>query len=212
MPPSRLLPRLPPVECAPAVPRPRYADSCRLRCHIHHCRWGYWARSTAGKRGSVSSRDVSKLLNDIEAQVEPRYKIKTNPRSYTPNQAQRKPGCEIMVGPRLGDIQMVQVRKGRGAPHAAGHFEIARPGAHAASWTAGPRVLPELSEFLGQFLPRGAPIRLDIIADVIHVAFEIEFVLLEPRDIKFLSSRPTRELPGNILLVVTDNSGTLVQI
>lgn len=67
MPPSRPPPRLPLAESGPSVPRPRYAGSCRLRCHIHHCPSGYWARSTARKCGSGSSKDISKLLNDIEA-------------------------------------------------------------------------------------------------------------------------------------------------
>lgn len=37
------------------------------------------------------------------------------------------------------------------------------------------------------------------------MAFEVEFVLLEPGDVEFLAGGPAFELPGNVFLVVADN-------
>ena len=38
------------------------------------------------------------------------------------------------------------------------------------------------------------------------MALEVELVLLEPGDVEFLTGCPSFELPGDVFLVVTDNS------
>lgn len=66
--------------------------------------------------------------------------------------------------------------------------------------------LPELSKFFAYFLTGGGPIHADAVSDFGHMALEIEFVFLEPRDIEFLSRCATLELTGNVFFVVSDDS------
>lgn len=40
------------------------------------------------------------------------------------------------------------------------------------------------------------------------MALEVELILLEPRDVEFLTRRAALELAGNVLLVVADDPGS----
>lgn len=67
--------------------------------------------------------------------------------------------------------------------------------------------MPKLAKILGEFLAGGGPVGLDAVAELDHVALEIELVFLEPRDVELLAAGATLELAANVLVVVTDDSG-----
>lgn len=62
-----------------------------------------------------------------------------------------------------------------------------------------------MAEFFGEFLAGRGPVVADAVAEFHDMAFEVEFVLLEPGDVEFLAGGPAFELPGNVFLVVADN-------
>jgi hypothetical protein len=76
--------------------------------------------------------------------------------------------------------------------------------------TGGATRLPELANVLAQFLPGCGPVRLDAVAELGHVALQIEFALLQPRDVEFSARRSALELAVDVLVIVTDNPGLLV--
>lgn len=44
------------------------------------------------------------------------------------------------------------------------------------------------------------------------MTFEVKLIFLEPRDIELLSRRPTLELPGNILLIISNDPAKAVLV
>lgn len=67
---------------------------------------------------------------------------------------------------------------------------------------------PELAKLAAELLASGGPVVGNVLAQVVHVALEIHFVLLEPADVELLARGSTLELSGNILFVVTNNSAS----
>lgn len=67
------------------------------------------------------------------------------------------------------------------------------------------RGLPELAEVLCEFLAGGGPVCLDGVAELDHVALEVEFVFLEPRDVEFFAAGAAFELAVDVLVVVADD-------
>jgi hypothetical protein len=43
--------------------------------------------------------------------------------------------------------------------------------------------LPELANVLAELLPSRGPVRFDAVAELGHVALQVEFALFQPRDI-----------------------------
>lgn len=72
--------------------------------------------------------------------------------------------------------------------------------------TSGPAILPELAQFLAHFGAGAGPVVADVVAQLGDVAAQFEFVLLEPRDVEFLAGGAALELPGDVFLVVADDS------
>lgn len=79
--------------------------------------------------------------------------------------------------------------------------------AQAAGRAVRPAVAPELSEFPGQFLTGHAPVVPDAVAQLGHVPFELQLILLEPRHVELLARSAPLELSGDVLVVVTDDPG-----
>lgn len=75
----------------------------------------------------------------------------------------------------------------------------------AARGAVGAAVAPELTKFLAQFLARHVPVVADAFTEFDDVAFDFEFVLLEPGDIQFLSGCAPFELAGYVFVVITHN-------
>jgi hypothetical protein len=65
--------------------------------------------------------------------------------------------------------------------------------------------LPELAEIFCEFLASGGPVRFDGVAELDHVALEVEFVFLEPRDVEFFAAGAALELPVDVLVIVADD-------
>lgn len=70
----------------------------------------------------------------------------------------------------------------------------------------GPTGRPELAQLAAELLARGGPVVGDVIAQLLDVALEVEFVLLEPADVELLAGRAALELAGNVLFIVSDDS------
>lgn len=68
------------------------------------------------------------------------------------------------------------------------------------------RLQPNLSQLSPNFLTGVGPVLLDVIAQFSHVAFDVEFVLLEPGDVEFLAGCTALELTVNVFFVVFDDS------
>ena len=65
--------------------------------------------------------------------------------------------------------------------------------------------LPELAEVFREFLAGGSPVGLYGVAELDHVALEVEFVFLEPRDVEFFARGAALELAVDVLVVVADD-------
>jgi len=65
---------------------------------------------------------------------------------------------------------------------------------------------PEPADFITEFLPGRRPIGLDRVSQFDGMAFDIQFVLFQPRDVQFLSWGPSTELAGDVFFVVPDDS------
>lgn len=65
---------------------------------------------------------------------------------------------------------------------------------------------PELLELAAQLLAGRRPVGDDVVAQILDVALQVNFILLEPADVELLSRGATLELPRNVLFVVTDDS------
>jgi hypothetical protein len=72
-------------------------------------------------------------------------------------------------------------------------------------WAGGATRLPELADVLAEFLTGGGPVCLDAVAELGHVALQIELALLQPRDVQFSARCAALELAVDILVIVTDN-------
>ena len=126
----------------------------------------------------------------------------TYPRSNTTHQTKTIPRGEILIPTRnsrtfpsralhTGEVRLTAERgTGETASRAAEVNAIAcgRRG------TARAGVLPELAEFAAEFLAGGGPVGADVVADFGDVAFDFEFVFLEPRDVEFLAGCAAFEL------------------
>lgn len=77
--------------------------------------------------------------------------------------------------------------------------------AKLTGWALGSARGPKLAQLSAELLPRGRPVRADIVAQLLDVALEIELVLLEPGDIELLARGTALQLPRDILLVITDD-------
>ena len=47
----------------------------------------------------------------------------------------------------------------------------------------------------------------DVLAELGHVAFEVQLILLEPANVEFLTTGAALELACNVLFIITDDSG-----
>jgi hypothetical protein len=65
--------------------------------------------------------------------------------------------------------------------------------------------LPELANVFAELQPRCCPVRLDAVAELGHVALEVELVLLQPRDVELAAGRSTLQLAVDVLVVVADD-------
>ena len=137
----------------------------------------------------------------------------TYPRSYTTNETECVTRHEV-VG-RRGSITRTGRRRRPGGSGHGGFAEVditvrVARGRGEHETTAGGRALgttsgPVLTKLAAQLLTRCCPIRPDVITDLLDVALQIEFVLLEPADVEFLAGGASFELPRNVLLVVAHN-------
>jgi hypothetical protein len=69
-----------------------------------------------------------------------------------------------------------------------------------------------LPDVFAEFLSCGEPVGTDVVAEVGEGVFEVEFVLFEPGDIEVLAGGPTFKLAGDIFVVVTYNSMSLISV
>lgn len=80
---------------------------------------------------------------------------------------------------------------------------------HAVAGTrcraTGSAVLPDLSQLAAQFLTGHCPVVADVVANFHHMTLDLQLVLLQPRDVQFLSRGAALELAGDILIIVTDD-------
>lgn len=83
----------------------------------------------------------------------------------------------------------------------------AAPRRDAGRWGRLSGGLPELAELLAKLLARRGPVCADGFAQLGHVAFDVEFVFLEPGDVEFLAGGAAFELAGDVGFVVADDSG-----
>lgn len=65
--------------------------------------------------------------------------------------------------------------------------------------------LPEVAEVFCELLASGGPIGLDAVAELDHVALEVELVLLEPRHVELLARGAALQLAVDVLVVVANN-------
>jgi hypothetical protein len=65
---------------------------------------------------------------------------------------------------------------------------------------------PKLFELTAELLACACPVCDDIIAEVLDVTLDIQFILLEPTDVELLSRGSALELSANVFFVVTDDS------
>jgi hypothetical protein len=72
--------------------------------------------------------------------------------------------------------------------------------------------LPELPNVLAELLPSCSPICLYAVAELGHVALEIELVLLQPRHVEFSAGGSTLELAIDVLVVVADDPAWLLVV
>ena len=70
----------------------------------------------------------------------------------------------------------------------------------------GARFLPQSPKVACNLVTCSRPVVADIIAQLDDVAFEVNFVLLQPGDIEFLSRGAALELAGYVFLIIADNS------
>lgn len=63
--------------------------------------------------------------------------------------------------------------------------------------------LPELPEFLAELLASGGPVGADRVAQLTHMALDVELVLLEPRNIELLARGAAFELASDVLLIIS---------
>lgn len=75
------------------------------------------------------------------------------------------------------------------------------------TWSAW---LPELTEFFPKLLPSSGPIGTNRVSNFGNMAFDVEFILLEPGDVEFLTGGTALELTSNVLLIVADDPGISV--
>lgn len=99
--------------------------------------------------------------------------------------------------------------RAREAHAVPGELLAAHRAAHRA---AGPALLPELLQLLAQLLARRRPVAADRVADLRHVALEVQLVLLEPRHVELLPRRAALELPRDVLLVVAHDPEGWVRV
>jgi hypothetical protein len=74
------------------------------------------------------------------------------------------------------------------------------------SRTAGTATLPEFVKLLSDFLACCRPVCTDTVPYLCDMTLEVKLIFLEPRNVEFLSRCSALELPGDIFLVVADNS------
>ena len=66
-------------------------------------------------------------------------------------------------------------------------------------------VQPKLAQFLGEFQAGSGPIASDVVTQLLHVAFDVKLVLLEPGDIELLAGGTALELTRDVFFVITNN-------
>jgi hypothetical protein len=168
--------------------------SLRLRRLLAIC----FALATAARRRETRKLEKARWLA-------------TYPCAHTPNQPQIIPGRKLTTPlsrpTRARNIQMTQPTQRTRASCIHGRMLhgirlLSRRRPRGARRTTR---LPEVAEVLCEFLAGGGPVRLDGVAELDHVALEIEFVFLEPRDVEFLAAGAALELAVDVLVVVTDD-------
>lgn len=141
-------------------------------------------------------------------------KSSTYPSSDAADQSQIVPSREIIRtlvahrSPSATGIQVAEMPLER-----RGSLPAWREGG-AASGAGGPASadigLPELTEFLAQFLSGRRPVVLDAVTKLCHITLDVQLVLLQPRHVEFLAGCAALELPLDVLVIVTDNPGKRV--
>lgn len=146
-------------------------------------------------------------------------KDKTHPCANPTNQSQTVPRRKILIASvthrtlrttdRFHSRQMrLGTRAGWAGDTARASKVDAVPGTRGRA--VGPAV-PALAQFTAQFLTRRGPVVSNIVPDFAHVSLDLQFVLLEPRHVQFLSRGTALELAGDVLVVVADNSNLISQ-
>ena len=62
-----------------------------------------------------------------------------------------------------------------------------------------------MAEVLCELLASSCPISFDAVAELDHVALEVELVLLEPRDVELLARCAALQLAVDVLVVIADD-------
>lgn len=137
------------------------------------------------------------------------------PCSYTSNQSQAVTSGKVLVPGTthrtVGTVQGLHTRQVRLATTSrAGQGTTSTAVVHTVAGTrrraTGPAVLPDLPQFPTQLLTGHSPVVLDIVPELHHVSLDLQFILLQPRDIEFLAGGTALELTGDVLIVVSDNA------
>jgi hypothetical protein len=118
-----------------------------------------------------------------------------------------KLGAAPFAGACAGDVEMAEAReRGGGARICDGLFHgICLLAGGSPGRAARATRLPEVAEVLCELLARGGPVGLDAVAELDHVALEVELVLLEPRHVELLARGAALQLAVDVLVVVTNN-------
>lgn len=69
---------------------------------------------------------------------------------------------------------------------------------------------PELLELAAKLLTGTGPVGNDVITKILHMALEIQLVLLEPAHVEFLPGCASSELAGDVLFIVANDSGMAI--
>lgn len=116
------------------------------------------------------------------------------PSSHTTHEAQGVAGDEF-----LGVSGAARGTGGRPCQVSARRVEAGR--------ARRPARRPKLLQLSAQLLARRRPVGDDVVPQVLDMTLQVQFILLEPADIELLPRCSALELPGNVFLVVADDSG-----
>lgn len=139
----------------------------------------------------------------------------THPRPHTPHQAESVTGDEVVgIGPVSAAaaatyrLRWAPRREAEGGCVAltGGRFRgsITRPRARSPARRAARG--PELAQLAAELLSGRGPVAADVVSQILHMAFQVQLVLLEPADVEVMPRGAPLQLPVDVFFVVAHDS------